>query len=125
MIGVRCSVSHSLAVLIYSIAGSPLLLRDIIGTSLLRSHVFPRCADEAPHGISMPDSNFPLLSQGDHPVLGTPAWYLHPCETSVAVAELLDAAADGKEHTSDKSLLFWMESWFLILCSVVDLRWAP
>jgi ubiquitin-like-conjugating enzyme ATG10 len=104
--------------------GSPLPLRDIIGTTLFHSHVLPRCANTAPHGISMPGSNFPLLSQGDHPVLGTAAWYLHPCETSVAVTELLDAAVDGYERASDKSLLHLMESWFLILCSVVDLRWV-
>ncbi|KAF8231848.1 hypothetical protein L208DRAFT_1398182, partial [Tricholoma matsutake] len=24
----------------------------------------------------------PLLSQGDHPTLGTPCWYLHPCQSA-------------------------------------------
>jgi ubiquitin-like-conjugating enzyme ATG10 len=101
--------------------GSPLPLRDIIGTSLFRPHMFPQCST-ASHGISVPDSNFPLLSQGDHPVLGTPCWYFHPCETAVAVAELLEAAGDQGKYLSDQGLLRWMEAWFLVLCSVVDIR---
>ncbi|KAF8524747.1 hypothetical protein JB92DRAFT_3109267 [Gautieria morchelliformis] len=102
--------------------GSPLPLQDMIGTSLFRPHMFPRSISTASHGISMPDSNFPLLSQADHPVLGTPCWCFHPCETAAAVAELLEAAGDPGVHLSDQGLLRWMEAWFLVLCSVVDIQ---
>lgn len=89
-------------------------------TSLFHFHVFPQYVDTASHGLSITDSNFPILSQGDHPVLGTPCWYLHPCETSAAVTELIKAADDGKEYESD-SLLQHMMLWFLVLCSVVNI----
>ncbi|KAF8573285.1 hypothetical protein K439DRAFT_1421435 [Ramaria rubella] len=102
--------------------GSHLCLEDILRTSLFRSHAFINGMSTAPHGISKPDSSLPLLSQGDHPVLGIPCWYFHPCETSVAVIELLEDTKGIEDQVKDKILLQWIEAWLLVLCNVVDLR---
>lgn len=67
-------------------------------------------------------SVFPLLSQGDHPVLQTMCWYLHPCETQQAIEELLAARkaelADGGTMGSEE----WLEVWMLVLGSVLNLE---
>lgn len=70
---------------------------------------------------------FPLLTQGDHPILGTPCWYLHPCETSAAICEILEAKlGSGWDDTSDdvllRCLVQWLEAWFLIVGGVMDLN---
>jgi ubiquitin-like-conjugating enzyme ATG10 len=69
---------------------------------------------------------FPLLTQGDHPVLGTPCWYLHPCETSTAISEILaetigDTWDDSSEENHSQCLVKWLEAWFLVVSSVLDL----
>jgi ubiquitin-like-conjugating enzyme ATG10 len=46
-----------------------------------------------------------LLSQGEHPVLGTPFWFLHPCGTAAFMAELFAAGAKR-----DRYLATWL-SW--------------
>jgi len=70
--------------------------------------------------LSLPASSFPLLSQGDHPTLGTPCWYLHPCGTAAAVEEIMKEV----EHdwTEDQRLMKWMEVWFMVLGTIIDLR---
>lgn len=83
-------------------------------TSLLRQYAFDG-AEVTVFSIGQPNGNFPLLSFGDHPTLGTPCWYLHPCETGPAVEEIVKAAEKDTGH------LPWLEAWFLILSSVVDL----
>lgn len=62
-------------------------------------------------------SNFPLLSFGDHPSLGSQCWYLHPCETGPAVEEML-AASDSQDLARH---VRWLEAWFLVLSCVVDI----
>jgi len=56
--------------------------------------------------------SFPLLSQGGHPTLETPCWYLHPCETAKAVEELLSEKEPGWNM---------IEAWLLIVGNVVEL----
>ncbi|KIJ56548.1 hypothetical protein M422DRAFT_238173 [Sphaerobolus stellatus SS14] len=106
--------------------GTPLPLQEVVRTSLFRPEVLPECASTEPHAVTLKDSQFPLLSFGDHPVLGMPCWYFHPCETSRAVNELLGAVenlGNSKSETTDQSdLLTWLEKWFLVLGTVVDLR---
>ena len=70
--------------------------------------------------LTLPNAPFPLLSQGDHPTLGTPCWYLHPCETGRAVGELLEEVVQESwdEETRD---VRWLELWLLAVSSVVDL----
>ena len=76
--------------------------------------------DKTTFGLSESGSAFPLLSQGDHPVLGTPCWYFHPCESSVAVDELVNEVIAPNASEEDR-LRCWMEMWFLVLGSVVNL----
>jgi ubiquitin-like-conjugating enzyme ATG10 len=77
-----------------------------------------------PYSLAPPDSPFPLLSQGDHPSLGTPSWYLHPCGLPSAMDELSrEAAAAGLDKLSDvERKVRELELWFLVVASVVDLR---
>ncbi|KAF5370050.1 hypothetical protein D9758_001126 [Tetrapyrgos nigripes] len=69
---------------IYNSGGVPLSLEEILKTTL-----FQPCVVEAEKTRFAIGGTFPLLSQGDHPTLGTPCWYFHPCETAAAVRELL------------------------------------
>lgn len=88
-------------------------------TAFLRRDALPSDAEIAPHGISFHSTNFPVLSLGDHPVLGQPYWYLHPCQSSAAVDELLQSIPrpDGEDP-----LLSWLKTWLLVLKSIVDIR---
>ena len=76
--------------------------------------------DKTTFGLSEPGSAFPLLSQGDHPVLGTRCWYFHPCESSAAVNELVNEAI-SPDVSEDDRLRCWMKMWFLVLGSIVNL----
>lgn len=68
------------------------------------------------------NAQFPVLAQGDHPVLGTPCWVFHPCETSTAIREILDELVGDGWTGSEGDLVRWLETWFMVLSSVVDLR---
>ncbi|KAG8915749.1 hypothetical protein FRC00_000451 [Tulasnella sp. 408] len=68
------------------------------------------------------NAQFPVLAQGDHPVLGTPCWVFHPCETSTAIREILDELVGDGWTGSEDDLVRWLETWFMVLSSVVDLR---
>uniref|UniRef100_K3XAD0 Ubiquitin-like-conjugating enzyme ATG10 n=1 Tax=Globisporangium ultimum (strain ATCC 200006 / CBS 805.95 / DAOM BR144) TaxID=431595 RepID=K3XAD0_GLOUD len=65
-------------------------------------------------GLRLPgskaDSTF--VSVEEHPVLGTPFWFLHPCETSAAMELLLHQQCPASETASDppypKYLLAWL-----------------
>ena len=71
-----------------------------------------------PFGLGPPDSAFPLLTQGDHPTLGTPCWHLHPCETEAAVCEVMREVLH-EEWTDSERLVRWLEAWFMVLSTVV------
>ncbi|KII94786.1 hypothetical protein PLICRDRAFT_86256 [Plicaturopsis crispa FD-325 SS-3] len=105
---------------IHESSGSPLRLVDIVRTSLFRTGVLPK-SDASSFALSSPDSAFPLLSQGDHPTLGTPSWYFHPCETGPAVGEIM-AEVSVEGWSEEQRLVRWMEAWFMVLGTVVDLR---
>jgi len=107
--------------------GTALPLQEVVKTSLFRSEVLPESATTEPHAIVLGGSQFPLLSFGDHPVLGMACWYFHPCETARAVNEILEAAkGETPQEDQDASecdfLLKWLEAWFLVLGTIVDLR---
>ncbi|KAI0637781.1 hypothetical protein C8Q77DRAFT_1205909 [Trametes polyzona] len=97
-------------------SGSPLTLEQIARSALFRRHALPS-PDGSTFGLILPDSSLALLSQGDHPTLGTPSWYFHPCHTSEVVGEIM--AASDETRTEDK-LLRWMEVWFMVLSNLVD-----
>lgn len=87
-------------------------------TSLLRKHAFDGMLATA-SSIGDSASNFPLLSFGDHPSLGSQCWYLHPCETGPAVEEMLAAWSGAPQDSAGH--VQWLEAWFLLLSCVVDL----
>ena len=100
-----------------NIGGSVLSLDQILTTSLFYQERLPSHGD-SDIVLSLNGSAFPMLSQGDHPVLGTPCWYLHPCETARAVDELQQNL--GLMDGDDKER--WLELWFMLVGNVVNLR---
>jgi len=106
---------------IHNSHGSPLSLTDILKTSLF--HRFNREGTETTSfAVSLPTSSFPLLSQGDHPTLGSPCWYFHPCETSASVGEVMKEVLQA-DWTEDERLVRWMEVWFMVLGTAVELKY--
>lgn len=100
--------------------GSPLTLEEIMNTSTLRRHALPEI-QVTPYALVQPDSSFPLLSQGDHPTLGTPGWFIHPCGTAYAIGELIgERKAEGMPGVDD-DWLHWLEAWFMMMENIVDL----
>ena len=96
-----------------------LTLDQLLKTGVLRFDPSAK-VEKTTFGLSEPGSAFPLLSQGDHPVLGTRCWYFHPCESSAAVDELVNEAISSGASEDDR-LRCWMKMWFLVLGSVVTL----
>ncbi|KZT24440.1 hypothetical protein NEOLEDRAFT_1094113 [Neolentinus lepideus HHB14362 ss-1] len=103
---------------IHNSKGAPLCLNDILRTSLFRPHTLPP-SKITPFALSPEYSSFPLLSQGDHPTLGTPSWYIHPCETPKVIGEIL---TELPQRTGTEDPIQWMRVWFAVLGGVVDLR---
>jgi ubiquitin-like-conjugating enzyme ATG10 len=101
--------------------GSPLTLEEIMNTSILRRHALPEI-QVTPYALVQPDASFPLLSQGDHPTLGTPGWFIHPCGTACAIGELLGERqkAEGMPGVGG-DCLDWLETWFMMIENIVDL----
>ncbi len=109
--------------------GSPLSLGRLVQTNLFKLDALAGASVHETH-IEPRDSTlplnqergavFPLLSQGEHPTLQIPCWYFHPCETGVAVGELL---AVGIQNAAErKTLCHWLEAWMAMLGTVVNLR---
>ena len=102
-----------------STAGAPLPL-----SALLSSTIFHHASTTSyPFSTLSPPPNDdpappPFLSQSDHPTLGSPAWFLHPCETASLMQELLESrGTPGEEWRRE-----WMESWLMLVGTVADLR---
>jgi len=109
--------------------GSPLSLDRLVRTNLFQlyalagasvqeTHIEPRAA--TPPQCQESAAVFPLLSQGDHPTLQVPCWYLHPCETGVAVGELL--AARKQDSAERRTPCEYLETWIAMLGTAVNLR---
>ncbi|KAJ7129766.1 hypothetical protein C8R44DRAFT_777610 [Mycena epipterygia] len=98
---------------LHDASGSPLPLDDLVRTTLFHRFAF-KGTESTSFGVSLPGSAFPLLSQGDHPTLGTPCWYFHPCQSAAAVDEIL-------EELGTRKLMRWMEVWFMVLGQAVDM----
>ncbi len=80
-------------------------------SALFRPQVLPS-SDRNTFALTLPDSSFALLSQGDHPTLGTPSWYFHPCHTAEVVGEIVKSRQDDA--------LRWLEAWFMVMGNIVD-----
>ncbi|KAG8767082.1 hypothetical protein FRC12_006459 [Ceratobasidium sp. 428] len=110
----------------YDSGGSPSNLSQILTTDRFQHRAFRNAGIEVSGAAVQPLANdsaqFPLLSQGDHPVLGTPHWYFHPCETSAAVMEILEQTPDVQwDQSSPDHPLRWLEAWFTVLSTAIDL----
>ena len=103
----------------FDVEGVQLTLDQLLQTGIFRFDPSTEF-DKTTFGLSQPGSAFPLLSQGDHPVLGTRCWYFHPCESSTAVNELVNEVV-SPDASEDDRLRCWMKMWFLVLGSVVNL----
>lgn len=95
--------------------GVPLALREITSSSLFRPQVLPN--EQVPYGIHLSNSAFAMLSQGDHPVLGIPCWYLHPCHTADVVGEILNETEIGEKEYAIR----YLEAWFMVMNNLVTL----
>jgi Autophagocytosis associated protein, active-site domain len=87
----------------------------------MNSHLFrfelPQGSHSSGFALTLPDAPFPLLSQGEHPTTGRPCWYLHPCQTDIAVAELVEADSGSETPQHGR----WMELWLMTVGAVVNL----
>ncbi|EJT97647.1 hypothetical protein DACRYDRAFT_119309 [Dacryopinax primogenitus] len=104
-------------------SGSPLSLPALIRSQLFHLPLPLSTLNIEQHTIDLPGpesdaSPIPLLTQGEHPTTGRMCWFLHPCETSGAVKELLDHGAPPGERWE----LHWLKTWFVVLGRVVYLR---
>ena len=62
-------------------------------------------------------SNF-SLTQNDHPTLGIPFYYIHPCQTSQAVSDLLEQ--DSVDNAGgDERFAHWLDTWFAVVSSAM------
>lgn len=101
--------------------GSPLILEEIMNTGFLHRHTLPQ-SQVTSFALVQLDAPFPLLSQGDHPTLGTPVWLIHPCGTGFAMGELIgEKSAEGMLEGVDDKWLDWLETWFMVLGNIVKL----
>jgi len=61
-------------------------------------------------------AHFPAISQGEHPVTGLPCYFLHPCETSATLAEILGLGGGMAEPRQV------VECWMMLVGTVIDVR---
>ncbi|KAJ6599142.1 hypothetical protein DFH09DRAFT_26429 [Mycena vulgaris] len=103
---------------LHDASGSPLSLDELVHATLFHRFAFEG-TESTTFALSLPASAFPLLSQGDHPSLGTPCWYFHPCQSAAAVDEIM--AELGEQLPLAQRLVRWMEAWFMVLGTVVNM----
>ncbi|TRM67976.1 hypothetical protein BD626DRAFT_480410 [Schizophyllum amplum] len=106
---------------IHDSGGSPLRIDDLVRTSLFRPAAF-ETTERNSFAVTPSASTFPLLSQGDHPILGTPCWYLHPCETATALREIVSELQCDDGDSRERCLTRTLKAWFMVLSSIVDLQ---
>ncbi|KAJ3559834.1 hypothetical protein NM688_g97 [Phlebia brevispora] len=94
--------------------GVGLSLEEIMSTPLFRPHVFPDT--QTSHGVDVPGSAFALLSQGDHPTLDVPCWYLHPCHTAEVIDEILEEVKVNPSESSER----YLEAWFMVVGNMIN-----
>ncbi|KAF8165420.1 hypothetical protein B0H34DRAFT_238202 [Crassisporium funariophilum] len=99
--------------------GSFVPLVDVVESSLFKFSP-PDGSETTAFAITPPSAPFPLLSQGEHPTLGCPCWYLHPCETEKAVAEFI-SEVELPDWNEETRLVRWLDLWLMIVGSVLNL----
>ncbi|KAL7414681.1 hypothetical protein BDY24DRAFT_384189 [Mrakia frigida] len=68
------------------------------------------------------EADFPLLAQAEHPSTGEGVWALHPCHLQEALEEVIKHGESGNEEGGSGGLR-WLESWLMLVGTVVDMRW--
>lgn len=113
-------------------AGSPLTLDQILRSTIFHCpdpstypfSTLPPPSSESSTTLTDPSPSFPFLSQGEHPTLGMPAWFLHPCETEAIMRDVLGSVeVQGvRESEGEGWRGKWLETWLMVVGSVVDLK---
>lgn len=109
----------SIRLISHPVDGAPLSLDGILQTSIFKLKR-PSGSETTSFALTLPSASFPLLSQGDHPILGTPCWYFHPCETDTAVNEFM-AEVEQADWSGEMRLVRWLELWLMIVGSILNL----
>lgn len=114
----------------HSSSGSPLPLPSLLPSTIFHhssraSYPFTTLSPSPDADADDPPPT-PFLSQGDHPTLGTPCWFLHPCETEALVNEVLGEkwkeGGGGEQQRAEGWERDWFETWLMVVGSVIDLR---
>lgn len=100
--------------------GAPLSLVEICRLPLFRPEAL-HGSQVASFAVQDPKTAMALLSQGDHPTLGIPCWYIHPCNTSAVVGEIMSEVAADDAWTEAAQCLRWLEAWFMVLGNMLCL----
>lgn len=90
--------------------------------SLARSSFFRVNSSEYPLSNMKPEGQaasdgpavFPSISQGEHPEIRAPCFFLHPCETASVLEEILPGS-------SEVGPLEILQTWFMLVGTVIDL----
>ena len=61
------------------------------------------------------------ISQMDHPVLGVPYYFVHPCNTAAAMSEWQQRRQDGEEGMADFTAEKYLTVWVGVVGGVVGL----
>lgn len=101
-------------------SGTPATLENLIALGMIRP---PASAISDKLGIAVElvppavdGATFPLLSLTEHPVTGEMMWALHPCHLTEVVEEIL-----ATEVATCAVGVRWLETWLMVVGSVVDL----
>lgn len=108
-----------------SLGGTVLPLERLLQSSFLHvspseyplNTLQPANTDTAIISEGRESAHFPAISQGEHPETGLPCFYLHPCETSNALGDVL---AGVSRATLTPSRL--IETWLMLVSTLLDIR---
>lgn len=99
------------------------------GVPLTREEVACLCGVSVGEGGGGRGGELTVLSQDDHPILGQPFFFLHPCGTPGRMARLLIARERIGEDSDDgkKALigLTYLVKWFGLVAPFLGLRFPP
>jgi len=99
--------------------GTALTLADLLRTTFFK-YAVPEGSEATSFSLTVPSTSFPVLSQGEHPTLGTACWYLHPCQSEAAVEEFMQEEKDFG-WSNEERVVRWLELWMMIVGGVVSL----
>lgn len=99
------------------------------GVPLTREKVARLCGVGVGEGEGEEEGGWTVLSQDEHPILGQPFFFLHPCGTPSRMARLLIVGEGGGEDDDDekktRAELTYLVKWFGLVAAVLGLRFPP